>query len=174
MTKCYQIYSFISKGPHTTDGFIDFPGLQSALEALFSPPFTTQIITLFFLWEISIKTPLKSACHYKQYMWNIWIAMFAFWELSVGDIITSPLCSMTLSTPAPAQTYCSPKSEHRCMFSSHLHLELTGSDTFIVSSAPATLWPASQWLLRYYTPPISPCIALFRLNRASSPGPFLP
>lgn len=45
-----------------------------------------------------------------------------------------------------------------CFFP-HLHLEHAGSDTFIVSRAPATLWPASQWLPLYY-PPISPCIAL--------------
>lgn len=63
---------------------------------------------------------------------------------------------------------------------SHLHLEHAGSDTFIVSCAPATLWPASQWLSLYYSPPS--CITLasestehhqqahFSLNSADNAG----
>lgn len=69
MTKCYQMYSFISTGSHITDGCIDFcpdckvHWTQLCFSTLF---FTACMMTLFFLREIwNINTPiLKYEFHY--------------------------------------------------------------------------------------------------------------
>lgn len=122
--------------------------------------FTSLHDNFIFLWEVwnINKLKWKSACHNIYLNINMYASVLR--ELFVcAFIFTALLCLIALSSPNLALTCFSPKSEHRCMFFFQLHLEHAGSDTFIVSSAPATLWPASQWFPLYY-PPISLCIAL--------------
>lgn len=95
--------------------------------------------------------------------------------VGVCNIFTSRLCLIALSCRNAPLTYYSPKRVFFffVFFLPDLHLEHARFDTWIVSRAPATAWPASQWCSLYY-PHLSLYSSPFRLKSSIITRPISP